>query len=69
MGQPWNEYNNTALFTGVPPYVSILSEMEVLKANMKEQTEKNCTRIVNESDQRHFGGSEFAVTEALEQVR
>ena len=36
VGYPWNKSKNTPLFTRVPPYVSILSAMEILETNIKE---------------------------------
>ena len=63
---PWNKTENTPLFTGVPPHVAVLSEMEIMKKMMNEQTGTICESLRKEMDSRRVGGTEFAATQALE---
>ena len=54
------------MFTDVPLHVTILSEMEVMKNTMKEQTGTICSLPRKEMDSRCVGGTKFAATQALE---
>ena len=54
------------MFTDVPLHVTILSEMEVMKNTMKEQTGTIYSLPRKEMDSRCIGGTKFATTQALE---
>eukprot|EP00957_Ditylum_brightwellii_P190490 14499754-Ditylum_brightwellii.AAC.1 len=37
---PWNATSYTPNFTGIPPHIMLMSELEKMKAKLEQQTEK-----------------------------
>ena len=56
---PWNCTKYTPVFTGIPPHVVIMNEIEASKAAMNIQTGNIVSAIKVEMDERHLGGDEF----------
>ena len=53
---PWKKTCNTPIFTGVPPHVMILVEMEYLKNVLKDQRKQISADLRDELNKRHIGG-------------
>ena len=65
---PWNKTCNTPIFTGVPPQVMIMVEIEDLKNVLKCQLKQISDNLRDELNKRHIGGDEFEASGILEEV-
>ena len=65
---PWNKTSNTPIFTGVPPHVMIMVEMEELKTLLKDQRKEIAADLRDELKKRHIGGDAFEASSILEEV-
>ena len=66
---PWNKTSNTPLFTGLPPHIMIMVEMEELKSVLKKQRSEIVGDARDELNRREVGGDAFIANEILEEVR
>ena len=62
---PWNKTCNTPIFTGVPPHVMIMVEMEELKNVLKYQRKQVSADLRDELNKRHIGGDSFEASGIL----
>ena len=53
---PWTSTTYTPYFTGIPPHVILMSEIESLKDNFEEQTIDIVQEARNELNERKVGG-------------
>ena len=65
---PWNKTCNTPIFTGVPPHVMILVEMEDLKNVLKDQRKQISADLRDELNIRYIGRDAFEASGILEEV-
>ena len=65
---PWNKKCNTPIFTGVPPHVMIMVEMEDLKNVLKDQRKHISADFRDELNKRHIGGDAFEASGIVEEV-
>ena len=56
---PWNKTCNTPIFTGVPPHVRIMVEIEELKTVLKGQHKHIPADLRDDINKRHIGGDAF----------
>ena len=66
---PWNKTDFTPFFTGIPPHVLIMVEIEELKIKMEQQKNEIVTGLSAELDRRHIGGDAFQATQILDEVK
>lgn len=55
-------------FTGIPPHVLLMSEMEALKLKLEVNRNKIESGLRDELDRRHVGGERFQMNEMLNEV-
>lgn len=65
---PWNKTGSTPVFTGVPPQVVLMSEMEELKLNLEMHKDSILEGMRKELDNRHVGGDTYQANAVLEGV-
>ena len=65
---PWNKSDETPLFTGIPPHVIMMSEMEVLKEVILSQKGDILYGLKEELNKRNIGGDTFQANGILEEV-
>ena len=53
---PWTSTTYTPYFTGIPPHVMLMSEIESLKADFEQQTRDIVQEIRNELNEKNVGG-------------
>ncbi len=56
---PWNKTASTPLFTGLPPHVSILDQIELLKVALKEATESVIDGVKVDLDGQWLGSQSY----------
>ena len=66
---PWNATEHTPTFSGIPPHVLLLNDIESLKIRMKQQTKDVVEGIVREFDKRRVGGDRYEVSVLLEEIK
>ena len=67
---PWNKTANTPVFTGMPPHVSILTQIEELKIALKTSTEAILNGVKEDLDGRRLGTeSYFAKEEIVAEIK
>ncbi len=67
---PWNKTASTPLFTGLPPHVSILAQIELLKVVLNEATESIIDGVKVDLDGRRLGSqSYFNKEEIIQKMR
>jgi len=59
----------TPFFTGIPPHVSVLVELETLKQSLNKQKNGILDGIVKELDKRTIGGQEYQTTALLGEIK
>ena len=64
---PWNKTCNTPIFTGVPPHVMIMVDMEELKTVLKDQRKHISADLRDKLNKRHIGGDSFEASGILEE--
>ena len=65
---PWNKTHNTPSFTGIPPHVIIMVEMEDLKYILRKQRQDIVMYFREELDRRHVGVGTYQENRILEEV-
>ena len=65
---PWKKRCNTPLFTGVPPHVMIMVDMEELETVLKDQRKQISADFWDELNKRHIGGDAFEASGILDEV-
>ena len=63
---PWNKSDETPLFTGIPPHVIMMSEMEVLKEVILLQKGDILYGLKEDLNKRNIGGNTFQANDILE---
>jgi hypothetical protein len=67
---PWNKTANTPVFTGLPPHVSILTQLEALKVALKLATDAILNGVKEDLDGRRLGSeSYFAKEEIVAEIK
>ena len=67
---PWNKTANTPVFTGLPPHVSILTQLEALKVALKTATDAILNGVKEDLDGRRLGSeSYFAKEEIVAEIK
>ena len=67
---PWKKTANTPAFTGMPPHVSILSQLEEVKLQLKAATDKILNGVKEDLDGRRLGSeSYFAKEEIVKEIQ
>ena len=67
---PWNKTANTPVFTGMPPHVSILTQIEELKIALKTATDAILSGVKEDLDGRRLGTeSYFAKEEIVAEIK
>jgi hypothetical protein len=56
---PWNKTASTPSFTGLPPHVSILAQIELLKVALKEATESIIDGVKADLDRQQLGSQSY----------
>ena len=64
---PCNKTCNTTIFTGVPPHVMIIFEMEYLKTLLEDKRKDIAADLRDELNKRHIGGYAFEASSILEE--
>ena len=65
---PWNKTVHTPVFTGIPPHVLIMAELERLQHILRDHRSDIIGRMTEELDRRNVGGENFAATQVLDQI-
>ena len=65
---PWKKTCNTPIFTGVPPHVMIMVDMEELKNVLKYQRKQISADFRDELNKRHIGGDAFKASGIIEEA-
>lgn len=65
---PWNKDAQTPIFTGIPPHVMLLAEMEEMKLLLQKQKDEILDGIREELTKRHVGGDTYQSSVILDQV-
>ena len=65
---PWNKKHNTPEFTGIPPHVIIMFEVEDLKYVLRKQRQYIVMYLREELDRRHVGEDTYQANGILEEV-
>ena len=66
---PWCRTNNTPVFTGIPPHVVVMSELEAFKSSLEAQTGNLVGALKSEMDKRGLGGEGFQARILLEDMK
>lgn len=66
---PWTATKNTPVFTGIPPHVVMMSELESFKVSLKTQTENIVSALKSEMDTRGVGGDGFQARIMFEDMK
>lgn len=66
---PWDKTEDTPRFTGIPPHVTLLAQMEEMKRHIDDLEKKLLTHFENALDARGIGGSEFHTNQILHAIR
>jgi len=56
---PWNKTGSTPSFTGIPPHVSILVQIEGLKSSLEETSDKIISGVKADLDGRRLGSQSY----------
>ncbi len=62
---PWNKTEDTPNFTGIPPHVSLLAEMQGMRENLKMMKEDLIISFREEMDERGIGSIGYFNTKSL----
>jgi hypothetical protein len=66
---PWNKTRFTPNFTGIPPHVSLMAEVQQLKMELQKQKTEIMDELKKELDERNFGGDAYQATRIFDQMR
>ena len=66
---PWNKSEYTPFFTGIPPHVMMLTELEGLRLKLVEHKDEIVDGLKTELDRRSVGGAEYHTRVLLDEVR
>ena len=66
---PWDKTEFTPVFTGIPPHVLLMSEMEQIKEKMELQTLEILQKFTDKLDFRGIRGQVFCATQILDEVK
>jgi hypothetical protein len=66
---PWDRTEDTPRFTGIPPHVTLLAQMEEMKKHIDELEKKVVSHFERALDARGIGGSEFHTNQILQAIR
>eukprot|EP00957_Ditylum_brightwellii_P111728 8521337-Ditylum_brightwellii.AAC.1 len=58
----------TPIFTGIPPHLLFMTELEGIKQKMELQTLEICGKFTKELDNCGIGGKVFHATQVLDEV-
>ena len=56
---PWNSMEDTPFFTGIPPHVMMLTELEGLRLRLLEHRDDIIDSFKDELDRRSLGGADY----------
>ena len=65
---PWNKTCNTPIFTGLPPQVMIMVEMEELNTVLKDQRKQISAGWWDKLDTIHIGGDAIEASGIIEEI-
>mmetsp|Transcript_21038 Transcript_21038/g.25871 ORF Transcript_21038/g.25871 Transcript_21038/m.25871 type:complete len:633 (+) Transcript_21038:146-2044(+) len=65
---PWTKTCDTPTFTGIPPHILILAELEELKMKFTQLTESMRKGLNEELNERGVGGSEYHTNQILQAI-
>ena len=66
---PWNATQHTPFFTGIPPHVMMMTELEGLRIKLVEHKDNIIDGLKDELDKRSIGGMEYQTKTVLDEVR
>ena len=66
---PWNKTKDTPYFTGIPPHVMMMTELEALRLKLDDHKDQIVDGLREELDRRSVGGSEYQTRQVLDEVR
>ena len=66
---PWNTTEHTPIFTGIPPHVLMMAEIESLRMKLEKQTKDIVGAIVDEFDKRRVSGDSYEASSLLQEVQ
>jgi hypothetical protein len=66
---PWNKTEDTPTFTGIPPHVTLLAQMEEMKRHIDALERKLIEHFEKALDERGIGGSEYHTNQILQAIR
>ena len=66
---PWTKTAFTPFFTGIPPHVMMMVEIEMMKKTISEQTCAIVDGLKMELDKRNIGGDTYQDKMVLEEVK
>ena len=66
---PWTKTAFTLFFTGIPPHVMMMAEIEILNKTIAKQTCAIFDGLKTELDKRNIGGDTYQATMVLEEVK
>ena len=65
---PWNVTERTPKLTGIPPHVTLLSELKCLSDHMANFKQEFLTALVEELNARHLGGDNYHADQILKSL-
>ena len=66
---PWNATKYTPFFTGIPPHVMMMTELESLRLKLVEHKNDIIDGLKDELDRRDLGGVEYQTRVVLDEVK
>ena len=66
---PWNSTSYTPFFTGIPPHVMMMTELESLRLKLVEHRNDIIDGIKDELDRRSLGGVDYQTKVVLDEVK
>jgi hypothetical protein len=65
---PWNSSADTPMFTGIPPHIIILAELEHVKSELAEMAEKLASKVNDIFEERGIGSAEFHTRAIIDKI-
>ena len=66
---PWNATEDTPFFTGIPPHVMMLTELESLRLRLVEHRNDIIDGFKDELDKRSLGGADYQTRVIMDEVK